>query len=51
VAEKIARYENDWNESEFLDLRKRLFTGRTDEDFKQEVFRIFEDLFARRIFG
>ena len=51
AAEKIARYENDWNESEFLDLRKRLFTGRTDEDFKQEVFRIFEDLFARGIFG
>ena len=49
AAEKILHYAENWNESEFLDLKERLFLDRTDDDFKRNVNRIFEKFFAEGI--
>ena len=46
AAEKILHYAENWNEAEFQNLKKRLFLDRTDDDFKRNVSRIFEKLFA-----
>ena len=46
AADKILHYAENWNEPQFLDLRERLFQDRTDEDFKRNVSRIFDKLFA-----
>lgn len=46
AAEKILHYAENWNEAEFQDLKNRLFLDRTDDDFKRNVSRIFEKLFA-----
>lgn len=49
AAQKIEQYASSWNEIQFQELRDRLFLDRTDEDFKNNVSRIFEKLFARGI--
>ena len=49
AAQKIEQYASNWNEIQFQELRDRLFLDRTDEDFKNNVSRIFEKLFARGI--
>lgn len=49
AAQKIEQYASNWNEIQFQELRDRLFLGRTDDDFKNNVIRIFEKLFAQGI--
>ena len=46
AADKILHYAENWNQLQFLDLRERLFQDRTDDDFKKNVSRIFDKLFA-----
>ena len=46
AAEKILHYAENWNEQQFMDLKERLFHDRTDDDFKRNVSRIFENLFG-----
>jgi len=49
AVDKITHYVERWNEPDFLELRNRLFFDRTDDDFKNNVIRIFEKLFAQGI--
>ena len=44
AAQKIVDMADSWNAEEFEATRKFLFAGRNDEEFQQQVFRIFSQI-------